>query len=317
MSNKSLKTDAIKQIEQNGGLINKPHRKDSNDEIFLFHLRIHSKNIDLPRIFGDVKFVCMCGTAHRAKKFAEIIRQEVYSTSFNKSKEVFDLAQFGHRYSMFKVGNVLCVNHGMGFASFNIVLHEVIKLLQCAGVKDPEFFRIGTCGGIGIPEGTVLISEKIVNDFFEEQYEMNVLGKRIKLAAKWDQNLIKNLKNICETKFPNTQMLRGTTMSVEHFYESVASTEASFCLNNDTERDKYFDLMKKHGVLSLDMEAIAMAAITYYMGIKSASVFVNSNNLCSTELPEFPDEVRAEWEIRPFKVIVEYIKSKLQNTIIE
>ncbi|XP_065212782.1 uridine and thymidine phosphorylase-like [Planococcus citri] len=313
MSNKLLKNDITKNIEQNDGLINKPHREDPNDEVFLFHFRIHSKNIDLPQIFGDVKFVCMCGTAHRAKKFAEIIRQDVYSTSFNKSKELLDLAQFGHRYSMFKVGNVLCVNHGMGFASVNIVLHEIIKLLQHAGVKDPEFFRIGSCAGRGIPEGTVLISEKIVNEFFEEQYEMIVLGQRMKLPAKWNQNLVKNFKNISATKYSNMKVSSGTTMSAEHFYESSASTKGSFCLKNEDERNEYNNMMSKHGILGWDMEAIAVAAITNHVGIKSASLFVTG----SPHPEKVPDEIRAEWEIRPFKIIVEYIKNKLQNTIIE
>ena len=65
----------------------------------------------------------------------------------------------------------LIFQHGIGFASVTVILHEVIKLLHYAGVKNPEFFRIGTCESIDIPGGTVIISEKIVNEFFKEQYE--------------------------------------------------------------------------------------------------------------------------------------------------
>ena len=45
------------------------------------------------------------------------------------------------RYSMYKVGPVLAVSHGMGQPSAAILLHEVIKLMHHAGVKDPVFFR--------------------------------------------------------------------------------------------------------------------------------------------------------------------------------
>ena len=42
---------------------------------------------------------------------------------------------------MYKVGPVLSISHGMGIPSASILLHEVIKLMYHAGVKDPVFFR--------------------------------------------------------------------------------------------------------------------------------------------------------------------------------
>ena len=41
----------------------------------------------------------------------------------------------------------------MGIPSVSILLHEVIKLMYHAKAKDPVFFRIGTCGGVGIDGG--------------------------------------------------------------------------------------------------------------------------------------------------------------------
>ena len=60
---------------------------------------------------------------------------------------------------MFKVGPVLSVSHGMGVPSLSILLHEIFKMLWHAGVEDATFFRIGTCGGINLPPGTVVVSE--------------------------------------------------------------------------------------------------------------------------------------------------------------
>ena len=45
------------------------------------------------------------------------------------------------RYAMYKVGPVLSISHGMGIPSASILLHEVIKLMYHAGVKNPIFFR--------------------------------------------------------------------------------------------------------------------------------------------------------------------------------
>lgn len=57
--------------------------------------------------------------------------------------------------------------HGMGYSSIMILLHEVIKLLHYAGVKNPIIFRVGTSGGMTVPNGTVVISSEVVNDFLE------------------------------------------------------------------------------------------------------------------------------------------------------
>lgn len=64
---------------------------------------------------------------------------------------------------MFKVGPVLSVSHGMGVPSLSILLHELIKLMWHAKVQDPIFFRIGTCGGIGLEPGTVVVTDKAVD----------------------------------------------------------------------------------------------------------------------------------------------------------
>lgn len=67
---------------------------------------------------------------------------------------------------------LLSGQHGMGIPSVGILLHEVIKLMYHARVKDPIFFRIGTCGGIGIDPGTVVISEEAVDGMLRPVLEL-------------------------------------------------------------------------------------------------------------------------------------------------
>jgi uridine phosphorylase len=66
----------------------------------------------------------------------------------------------------------------MGIPSVGILLHEVIKLMYHAKVKDPIFFRLGTCGGIGLDGGTVIISEEAVDGLlrpFLELVRINII----------------------------------------------------------------------------------------------------------------------------------------------
>jgi uridine phosphorylase len=64
------------------------------------------------------------------------------------------------------------LQHGMGIPSVGILLHEVIKLMFHARVHDPIFFRIGTCGGVGLEGGTVVISESAVDGMMQPFLEL-------------------------------------------------------------------------------------------------------------------------------------------------
>lgn len=66
----------------------------------------------------------------------------------------------------------MSVSHGMGVPSVGILLHEMIKLMYHARCKDPVFIRIGTCGGVGVEGGTVVISEEVVDGLMRNTYEM-------------------------------------------------------------------------------------------------------------------------------------------------
>ena len=78
---------------------------------------------------------------------------------------------FQSRYSMFKVGPVLSISHGMGVPSLSILMHEVVKLLWHAGVYDATFFRIGTCGGIGLDPGSVVVSTNVLDGRLQPYHE--------------------------------------------------------------------------------------------------------------------------------------------------
>ena len=60
----------------------------------------------------------------------------------------------------------------MGTPSVGIVLNELIKLVYHAQIKDPIFIKIGSSGGFNLPEGTVVVTKKVFNEFLETSYEM-------------------------------------------------------------------------------------------------------------------------------------------------
>ena len=63
----------------------------------------------------------------------------------------------------------------MGIPSVGILLHEVIKLMYHARVKDPVFFRLGTCGGIGLDGGQLVITEQAVDGMMQPFLEQVII----------------------------------------------------------------------------------------------------------------------------------------------
>ena len=85
----------------------------------------------------------MGGTARRMKNTAILIKKEL-----SLNDEIDNLTKDGHRYNMYKIGSILCVNHGIGHPSLTTLLHEIFKLLVYAKCKDVTILRLGTCGAI-------------------------------------------------------------------------------------------------------------------------------------------------------------------------
>lgn len=137
----------------------------------------------------------MGGTPKRMENFAYYIMKEI-GHKLPTGTQLMDISQYSYRYSMYKVGpvlsisvsdsfllfntlggmvsvyfsNIIFLQHGMGVPSIGILLHEVIKLMYHAKCKDPIFFRIGTCGGVGLEGGTVVISDEAVDGMLNRYY---------------------------------------------------------------------------------------------------------------------------------------------------
>lgn len=93
----------------------------------------------------------------------------------------------------------------MGIPSVSILLHEVIKLMYHAKVKDPVFIRIGTCGGIDHEGGTVIISEEALDETMKPYMEL--VSDFIKIQTK-------------KGKWKTQQKFRKTYISVFLFSSS-------------------------------------------------------------------------------------------------
>jgi uridine phosphorylase len=82
----------------------------------------------------------------------------------------------------------------MGGPSISILLNEVAKLLKYAKA-DAYWIRMGTCGGIDVAPGTVVISSESLNGALEPFHETIVLGRKVQREAKFDTQLVGDLED--------------------------------------------------------------------------------------------------------------------------
>lgn len=102
-----------------------PHL-DELETDFLYHLGLDT-SMDLKGMFGDVKYVCMGGSPVRAEDFANKAAAELgFEVPAGGAQPIGKT----ERCSLFKVGPVISVSHGMGMPSMLIFLHELAKLMS-------------------------------------------------------------------------------------------------------------------------------------------------------------------------------------------
>lgn len=193
-----------------------------------------------------------------------------------------------------KVGPVLSISHGMGVPSLGILLHEITKLMYHARCKDPVFIRIGTCGGIGIDGGTVVISEDAVDGQLRSVYEIvsdkswrrglwvqinqnfvfqPILGKIVERPAILDKRIVREIKLLADPEDPYDTVV-GKTMCTNDFYEGQGRLDGAFCDYTEQDKMEYLNKLCDFGVVNIEMECTVFAALTHHAGIKAAIVCV-------------------------------------------
>ncbi|KAK7065558.1 Uridine phosphorylase 1 [Halocaridina rubra] len=262
-------------------------------------------------MFSDVKYVCMGGTPKRMEKFAYYIMNEI-GCKLPAGTTLLDISYQSYRYSMYKVGPVLCLSHGMGIPSVGILLHEIIKLMYHAKCKDPIFFRLGTCGGIGIEGGNLVVSESAVDGLLQPFLELPVLGKLQRKPAILDKKLAYDLKKIQQLDDPFTITV-GKTMCTYDFYEGQGRLDGAFC--NFTETDKLAFLRKIHeeNVVNMEMESLCFAALCHQAGIRGAVICVTLLNRLDGDQVTASKETLNEWQEYPQQLVARYIKKNMTH----
>ncbi|XP_032596137.1 uridine phosphorylase 1 isoform X2 [Drosophila grimshawi] len=252
----------------------------------------------------------MGGTESRMEQFATFIMTEI-GLKMNKAVRLTNIAAEAHRYSLFKVGPVLCASHGIGNPSISIVLHELLKIMHYAKCQKPVFFRMGTCGGIGIEPGTVVITSEALDGQLRAVYEVVIHTEPQLRPTVLSKDLIRELKSLTEPCTDGYDTIAGKTMCCNDFYESQSRMDGAFCDYKPDQRTEFLKRISMSGVVNMEMESTAFAAITHQACIPAAVVCVTILNRLEGDQIEASCERLKDWELRPQKLIARYIHKVL------
>lgn len=215
----------------------------------------------------------MGGTKSRMERFAYYVMQEI-GLKINAATQLRDISEASNRFALFKAGPVLCASHGMGCPSISILLHELIKMMHHAKCHDPVFIRLGTCGGVGVDGGTVVITSEAVDGRLNPAHEILVQGNSVQHATQLDEGLAYDIKLCHDPCRDNYQAIIGRTLCAHDFYEGQSRLDGAFCEYTPDMKKAYMEQLQSQDIKNIEMESLAFAALTSRANIRSAVVCV-------------------------------------------
>lgn len=289
-------------------------------EDFLYHFWFNRLGIGLngvfqwmtlKKAFWDVTHVCMGWSPERAQRFANTLHREINPDSERSPVEPI---WKNDRFSLFKVGTVISVSHGMGMPSMSILLHEITKILYYAKGCDEQklrdevkFIRIGTSGWVGVEAWTVVITENWVNAKWERKHTETVLGKDFDFPTNLNTALISEIQaaNIVDDVGKEIQLVLWDTVGTDCFYEGQGRRDGVFTPGySEKEKQEWLKQLHKKWVRNFEMEATYFASFCLRAGIPAAIVCVALLNRFQGDQVNIPDWI---WENAEM-IILNYLR---------
>ena len=164
-------------------------------------------------------------------------------------------------FTIYRVGSILCCNHGMGVQSISIFLNELLRMMQLSKNSKYSMLRLGSAGGIGVEGGTMVASTHVLDPLtLKPEWRFWSCGKENHLECIFDENIYNKLYAIGKAKkYP---IVKGKTVATECYYEGQARLDGAICGYNDKNKMEYLEHLHKGGVRNFEME---VGGIFYFM----------------------------------------------------
>lgn len=268
----------------------------------LFHLgyRLRQDTPLLIELLADIRYVILCGSVSRAESIARL-----FNTTNSPNICLTD------RYVVLQpLPTVLVAAHGIGNGSIDILLHELYIALSAAHAVNWSFIRVGSCGGLGVPMGTVVVTRRTLNSQLEPFLRLPVLGKPTKFPARLHPQLSNALFKMGTSQF-GEMCVHADTLCAETFYLAQARLDGAFADYSDEQSMQYLRNCQEQGVTNIEMESLPLAAFATKMSVPAAIVCAVLVDRLEHETPFVAEAKLAEYQSRAVNLVVNFVKQNL------
>lgn len=138
----------------------------------------------------------------------------------------------------YKTGPILSVSHGIGMPSLKIIINEVCKALRYAGsLSKCHFFRSGTCGGIGVEPGKLVLTRLAVDQDMNPFYVQKTMREEQHYPSSCVEEMLQEILDVAKTH--HMDCVTGTTMTANGFYEDQARCDGFFCTFDSAQQKEF------------------------------------------------------------------------------
>mmetsp|Transcript_1793 Transcript_1793/g.5748 ORF Transcript_1793/g.5748 Transcript_1793/m.5748 type:complete len:326 (+) Transcript_1793:155-1132(+) len=287
----------------------------------LYHIGLDS-SMDLRSLFGGVTHVAMGGSPSRMESVAKLLPKAL-GVDIPLGMSISPIGKTD-RFSLYKVGSVLAVSHGMGMPSMSILLHELAKLLSYAREGDvdarppPVLIRIGTSGGIGLKPGTVVVTTTGMTGELKPSYSIPVLGKMTAFDASFDEALCRRALDAATTTSLGVQheepvaATLGKTVSTDCFYEGQGRLDGALCEYTSEEKLAFLKRAHDAGVRNFEMEAACFGAFVKRTGLRGLVLCCTLLDRLNGDQVDSTPEQLAGYGQNAIEVALRFIRLDLQ-----
>lgn len=230
-----------------------------------YHFGVASDDPILESLRG-VRAVVMAGSGARIQDFAQrwsVISGDSTIIAFPKED------RFVTRYT----GGVIFCSHGMGMPSASIAVQEMMRMVyfltrgDLDALDDIFWARVGTSGGVGLPGGTVVVSDAgLMPDL--KPYRL-FRGARGTYWFDGDFPAATREAIIAANADSGHSVVSGTTIATHEFFIEQFRLDGAIRMETVESKQEFLQWLFDHGVRNIEMEGAMLAAYLNYWGFPS------------------------------------------------
>lgn len=295
-----MRDDHINHVFLDGVL-----RGDYSDAYYHFGVDSADPVLDSLR---DINAIVMAGSGKRIDTFAQ------RWSNLNGESPIVAFPNEDRFVTRYTAGT-LFASHGMGMPSASIAVQEAMRMLYFLKAGDldaiDEVFwaRVGTSGGVGLPAGTVVVTEEAVMADLkpfrllqggdgEYWFDGNFP------TATTDAILTANL----DSQIP---IVTGKTVAGNEFFLEQYRLDGAIRMETEISKQRWLEWLAEHGVRNIEMEGAMFAGYLNHWGFSQfAMICATLLNRLEGDQVTTPPEQLYQFTEDAGEVLFNYLQSR-------